>query len=126
VRVVPALRHVEHVMGTVVSFDVRTAGDGDEEHAGSRIARACTVLHVDDRTFSLWRDDSEISRIHRGEQSLWDSSDEVAAAVARSLEVSALSGAGSIRGRASGASTRPASSTAGRRCARWTCSGTSA
>jgi thiamine biosynthesis lipoprotein ApbE len=68
---VDAVRHVEHVMGTAVSFDVRTT-DGDERHARQLIANACAVLHADDRTFSPWREDSAVSRVQRGELALWD------------------------------------------------------
>jgi thiamine biosynthesis lipoprotein len=54
--------HVEPVMGTMVTFDVRTPGD----HAGA-IAEACRWLHEVDATFSPFRPASEISRLGRGE-----------------------------------------------------------
>jgi len=73
---VDAVRHVEHVMGTAVSFDVRTT-DGDERHARQLIANACAVLHADDRTFSPWREDSAVSRVQRGELALWDAPADV-------------------------------------------------
>jgi thiamine biosynthesis lipoprotein len=56
--------HSEPVMGTVFSFDVRgTTG----EVARVAIERAVAWLHWVDATFSTYRDDSEISRLERGE-----------------------------------------------------------
>jgi thiamine biosynthesis lipoprotein len=77
-------------MGTVVSFDVRSDGVGDE-HVRELIARACDVLHVDEQTFSPWIVDSQISRVRRGELSLWDASADVERVVERSLELRRLS-----------------------------------
>jgi thiamine biosynthesis lipoprotein len=59
----PARRivHVEHVMGTVVSFDLR----GDEPPAGS-LDRAVAWLHEVDERFSPYRPDSEVSRLADG------------------------------------------------------------
>ena len=54
--------HVEHVMGTAVQFDVR--GDKFPQNA---IDEAVALLHWVDATFSVYRPDSEISRISRGE-----------------------------------------------------------
>ncbi len=56
--------HVGHVMGTVVSLDARGAPAGI---AQSAFARVMAWLHDVDRRFSTYRDDSEISRIDRGE-----------------------------------------------------------
>jgi thiamine biosynthesis lipoprotein len=53
---------VEEVMGTVVSFDIRPP-----LVAGSALDAACAVLHDIDRRFSLYRPDSEFSRLARGE-----------------------------------------------------------
>lgn len=67
------LNHVEHVMGTAVSFDVRdtrvTRGDLD---------RAVAWLHWVDATFSTYREDSAVSRLRRGEQTVEDCSAAVA------------------------------------------------
>src|SRR3954452_2573435 len=56
--------HVEHVMGTVVSVDVRGA---EPAVAPAACARLAAWLHDVDRRFSTYRDDSEIRRIDRGE-----------------------------------------------------------
>jgi len=68
------LGHVEHVMGTVVSFDI-SADDSADVNADQRpiriaIARAVSWLHRVDAVFSTYRDDSQISRLGRGEVSL--------------------------------------------------------
>ncbi len=66
--------HVEHVMGTVVSFDVR---DVPASLAQPAIAAACRDLHRVDATFSTYRPSSAICRIDRGELALDDAGDEV-------------------------------------------------
>ena len=65
--------HVEHVMGTAVTFDVR---DHDPDRDG--IAEAVAWLHHVDQTFSTYIDDSPISRLGRAEITLDDVDDEVA------------------------------------------------
>src|SRR4051812_14855085 len=62
--------HVEHVMGTVVSLDMR---------AGSARAldAAMSWLHEADARFSPYRPDSEISRLERGELLVLDASPDV-------------------------------------------------
>jgi thiamine biosynthesis lipoprotein len=67
-----ALSHVEHVMGTVVSFDVRDPGVPK-----SAVDRAVEYLHDIDRRFSPYIDESEISRLMRGELRLEDASADV-------------------------------------------------
>jgi thiamine biosynthesis lipoprotein len=59
--------HVEEVMGTVVSLDVRGADGATAEAAFGRVM---AWLHDVDRRFSTYRDDSEISRIDRGDLAL--------------------------------------------------------
>jgi thiamine biosynthesis lipoprotein len=59
-------------MGTVVSLTVRLAGGWDEALAGVE-----AVFRGLDRTFSLYREDSELSRIARHELSLTAASPEV-------------------------------------------------
>lgn len=54
--------HVERVMGTVVSFELRGRGD----HAEA-LRDAVSWLHAVDRRFSTYRPDSEVSRLRRGE-----------------------------------------------------------
>jgi FAD:protein FMN transferase len=64
---------VEHVMGTVVSIDVR-----DAEVADSAIAAAFEWLAEVDRRFSPFKPESEISRLGRGELSIEDCHRDVA------------------------------------------------
>jgi thiamine biosynthesis lipoprotein len=65
------LRHVEHVMGTAVSFDLR-------EGAGETALRQATAfLHWVDQTFSVFSPASEISRIASGELSVDEASPDV-------------------------------------------------
>ncbi|MFD8815013.1 FAD:protein FMN transferase [Streptomyces sp. NPDC059627] len=56
--------HVEHVMGTVVSIDLRDCG---KEEAASGADSVVRWLHEVDALFSTYRPDSAISRIGRGE-----------------------------------------------------------
>jgi thiamine biosynthesis lipoprotein len=65
-------RHVEAVMGTVVSFDLRSAAP---DHA---LKDACDWLHTVDAVFSTYRPDSEICRLGRDELRLEDCRPEVA------------------------------------------------
>jgi thiamine biosynthesis lipoprotein len=66
----PGIRHVERVMGTVVSIDIRTP------LAPHRLAAAVVdlvgLLHEVDRAFSTYRDDSWVCRLARGEVRLAD------------------------------------------------------
>jgi thiamine biosynthesis lipoprotein len=64
--------HVEHVMGTVVSLDLR-AGDPDSV----AVEAAMAWLHDVDRRFSTYRADSEIRRLDRGDLALADASPDV-------------------------------------------------
>jgi len=64
------VRHAERVIGTVVSFDVRTGpGDRARRSARSAVAAACRSLHEVDRMFSTYQDESAVSRFRRGELS---------------------------------------------------------
>src|SRR5689334_24659454 len=58
-------RHAEHVMGTVVSFDVPARAG--EPRGDGPLGRAVRWLHWVDATFSPYRDDSDVSRFGRGE-----------------------------------------------------------
>ena len=69
------LRHVEHAMGTVFSFDVR---DRPTPAVRDALAEAVAWLHHVDAVFSTYRRDSEISRIARGELTVSDCPPEVA------------------------------------------------
>src|SRR4051812_32852470 len=64
--------HVEHVMGTVVSIDVRSS-----RPAGDAIAAAVAGLHAADAAFSTYRPDSAICRLDRGDLALADAPGEV-------------------------------------------------
>ncbi|WCB96317.1 FAD:protein FMN transferase [Baekduia alba] len=66
--------HVEQVMGTAVSLDVRGA---DVPVARAAAAQLAAWLHDVDRRFSTYRDDSEIRRIDRGELALGEASEDV-------------------------------------------------
>lgn len=77
--------HVEHVMGTAVSFDVR--GEDDPRAA---IAAACAWLHEVDRTFSTHRRESTVSRLGRGELDPAALDRTVAAVLARCRRLESL------------------------------------
>jgi thiamine biosynthesis lipoprotein len=79
--------HVEPVMGTVVSLDLRGPGD----HA-SAIADAVDWFHEVDRRFSPFRSLSETCRHGRGEIAESDRSPELAEIVAACDAVTAASG----------------------------------
>jgi len=79
------LRHAEHVMGTVVSFDV-------PDWADQVLGRAVGWLHWVDATFSPYRDDSDVSRLGRGSVTLADCAPELAEVLAACADVSARSG----------------------------------
>ncbi|MEU8586209.1 FAD:protein FMN transferase [Streptomyces sp. NPDC048664] len=84
----PALRHAEEVMGTVVSFDVR---GGDPEVTRSALEQAVASLHRVDAVFSTYREDSQISRLARGEMSVEECDPEVAEVLALGAEAERLS-----------------------------------
>jgi thiamine biosynthesis lipoprotein len=60
--VVPGVRRVEHIMGMPVIVDVRD--EGVDENV---LERMFDWLRFADATFSTYKDDSEISRLNRGE-----------------------------------------------------------
>jgi thiamine biosynthesis lipoprotein len=64
--------HVEHMMGTVVSFDIR-----DADASSACVDGAVAALHRADRLFSTYRADSEISRLARDEITLDECSADV-------------------------------------------------
>src|SRR6202050_1625750 len=72
------LRHAEHVMGTVVSFDV-PAWAGQEPDGEAVVCQVVGWgLHGVDATFSPYRDDSDVSRFGRGSLALADCAPELA------------------------------------------------
>jgi FAD:protein FMN transferase len=86
-----SFRHAEPVMGTVVSFDVRPRGLPYEETHGA-IQRACEVLHRADDVFSLYKQQSPLSRFRRGELSVEACPVEVSAVLDLCAEARQLSG----------------------------------
>lgn len=79
------LRHDERVMGTVVSFYVRP-GSLPLSCARLALRRACIVLARADAVFSLWKAESPMSRLRRGELALADAPAEVAAVLEHCLQ----------------------------------------
>jgi thiamine biosynthesis lipoprotein len=83
------LRYAEHVMGTVVSFDVPArAGDAGDGTLG----QALRWLHWVDATFSPYRDDSDVSRFGRGEITLAQCAPDLTEVLDACATISALSG----------------------------------
>ena len=80
------LRHAEHVMGTVVSFDVPASV------AGAPLAAVLRWLHWVDGTFSPYRRGSDVSRLGRGEATLAECAPELAGVLAECAAVGELSG----------------------------------
>jgi FAD:protein FMN transferase len=72
------LVHVEHVMGTVVSFDLRFADESQRSPMQIAVAAAVVWLHRVDEVFSTYRSDSQISRLGRGELRLAECDADVA------------------------------------------------
>ena len=81
------LRHAEHVMGTVVSFDVPASARAD----GS-LDSAIRWLHWVDRVFSPYRPDSDVSLLARAEVTVDGCAPEVAEVLAACAFVRDLSG----------------------------------
>jgi thiamine biosynthesis lipoprotein len=77
------LRHLEHVMGVPVMFDIC----GDPLRGKAALEAAVDWLHWADATFSTYRSDSEISRLNRGELAIADLHPDVAAVLARCAEL---------------------------------------
>jgi FAD:protein FMN transferase len=69
------VRHVEQVMGTAVSIEL--ADDLPAERLRELIAEVCAWLHEVDARFSTYKDDSEVSRLRRGEITVADCSDDL-------------------------------------------------
>jgi thiamine biosynthesis lipoprotein len=72
------LVHVEHVMGTVVSFDLRFAAESQRASMRAAVAEAVAWLHRVDDVFSTYQPHSQVSRLGRGELRLADCDDDVA------------------------------------------------
>ncbi|MGW0423574.1 FAD:protein FMN transferase [Streptomyces sp. NPDC003015] len=83
-----AVRHAEEVMGTVFSFDVR---GGEPLAVQAALREAVAGLHRVNEVFSTYRDDSQVSRLARGELALDDCDPEVAEVLELGAEAERLS-----------------------------------
>jgi thiamine biosynthesis lipoprotein len=84
-------RHAEPVMGTVVSIDVRPQGL-PMARTRSAVTAACELLHRADDVFSLFRPDTPLARLTRGEIALVDCPPEVAEVIELCDQAKAASG----------------------------------
>ena len=75
--------HVEVVMGMTVSIDVR-----DMPVSGEAVGEVVSWLHRVDATFSTYRDDSEVTRLGRGEIGIEDLSPDVEEVLLRCIDLS--------------------------------------
>jgi thiamine biosynthesis lipoprotein len=82
------LRHAEEVMGTVFSFDVR---GGEPELVRTALEEAIAQLHRVDEVFSTYREDSQISRLVRGELTVEECDPEVAEVLGLGAEAERVS-----------------------------------
>jgi len=62
-----SIRHLEHVMGTVVTIDIYAANSRCGRDVTLGLARARATLQRADAIFSTWKADSPMSRLRRGE-----------------------------------------------------------
>jgi FAD:protein FMN transferase len=85
------MRHAEHVMGTVVSFDLRP-GDLGQRALRAALKASCATLHEADAQLSTWKPQSPLSRVRRGEIDLAEAPPCVAEVLRRSAEARELSG----------------------------------
>lgn len=83
--------HVEDVMGTVVSFTVEP-GPVPDADARKAVEDACRLLHRLDDTFSLWKPESAMSRLRRGELDMAEMAPEVPVVIELCAEARRLSG----------------------------------
>ncbi|GAA3154954.1 FAD:protein FMN transferase [Streptomyces echinatus] len=81
-------RHAEEVMGTVFSFDVR---GGEPAAVREALAEAVAGLHRADAVFSTYREDSDVSRLARGELSVERCAPEVAEVLELAAEAERVS-----------------------------------
>ncbi|MYS27137.1 FAD:protein FMN transferase, partial [Streptomyces sp. SID7804] len=75
-------------MGTVFSFDVR---GGEPAAVGAALQAAVAELHRVDEVFSTYRDDSQVSRLARGELTLGECDPEVAEVLELAAEAERVS-----------------------------------
>ncbi|MEO6886371.1 MAG: FAD:protein FMN transferase [Jatrophihabitantaceae bacterium] len=75
-------RHIEHCMGTVFSFDIRSPG---VDHAD--LKTVLDWLHWADQTFSTYQPNSQINRLNRDDVSVLDCAPEVREILKRCAEL---------------------------------------
>ncbi len=63
----PRVVHVEHVMGTAVSFHLDVDSTRSNADIRRAVTSACAELHEVDRVFSTWKPESPLSRLRRGD-----------------------------------------------------------
>lgn len=83
------IRHVERVMGTVFSFDIRTPRSPSVTAA---VARAVAWLHHVDRVFSPYRPDSQVTRLADGRVGVGGCDPEVAEVLRLGAEFERVTG----------------------------------
>ena len=74
------LSELQRVMGTVITFDL-VVPPGSDRQAHLALARTRAFLRRADAVFSLWKPDSPMSQVRRGELALDDAPAEVAGIV---------------------------------------------
>jgi len=79
-------------MGTVVSYDVHTAGGEAPPELYAALARCRALLARHDALFSLWKPESPMSRLRRGELDLAQAPAEIVTVLERCGEARRLSG----------------------------------
>lgn len=82
-----AHRHVEHVMGTAVSFDLRSPLPDE-----AALDEAIRWLHHVDDTFSTYQYGSQLNRLGRGEITLAEADDDIRDVLTRCMELTAITG----------------------------------
>ena len=83
----PRTVHVEPCMGTVFTIDIRTDGDWT-----ACVASVVELLHRIDATFSTYREDSDVSRLRRGELRVADADPDVRLVLERCADAQLASG----------------------------------
>jgi FAD:protein FMN transferase len=88
------IRHLENVMGTVVTIDVYAGWELAPEEAAEvrrQLARACAALQHADEVFSTWRPGSPVSRLRAGEIHVTQAPAELAGVLERCAAARELS-----------------------------------
>lgn len=73
-----AVTHVEHVMGTAVSFRILPSREARLGDVGHLLAEACALLHRADAVFTTWDDRSPVSQLRTGVRTVEQCPPEVA------------------------------------------------